>query len=124
MYIQGVKIRKARTKMKLSQSALASELNVSQKTIWDWENRNCNIKLEYFIKLIKILELNFSDADISDDESQTFINSIIQKDTFETFSYYRNIIHKQNEIIADMQKRIQLLENLLYKQVHGGGGGI
>jgi transcriptional regulator with XRE-family HTH domain len=54
MKIDSIKLRKFREKKHLSQIELAESIGVSQATIWEWEQRDCDIKLEYFVKLIEI----------------------------------------------------------------------
>ncbi|MCX6187049.1 MAG: helix-turn-helix domain-containing protein [Bacteroidetes bacterium] len=54
MKIDNIKLRKFREKIHLSQVEFAESIGVSQATIWEWERGDCDIKLEYFVKLIEV----------------------------------------------------------------------
>lgn len=57
----GKKIREYRTLRNLSQEALAEKLDVTSKTISQWETGKSFIKLETFYKLCTILEIKEKD---------------------------------------------------------------
>lgn len=54
MLLDSVKLRKFRETLKLSQSEFADSIEVSQTTICDWEKKDTDIKLEYFIKMTEV----------------------------------------------------------------------
>jgi transcriptional regulator with XRE-family HTH domain len=54
MKIDSIKLRKFRDKHRLSQQELAASLGLSQATIWEWEQGDKEIKLEYFAKMLEI----------------------------------------------------------------------
>lgn len=54
MKIDSLKLRKFREKKHLSQAEFAESIGLSQATIWDWEQRDSDVKLEYFAKLIEV----------------------------------------------------------------------
>ena len=54
MKIDSIQLRKFREKKHFSQTELAASIGVSQATIWEWEQRDCDIKLEHFVKLVEL----------------------------------------------------------------------
>ena len=70
MLIDSIKLRKLRENLKLSQAEFADCIDVSQSTICEWEKKDTNIKLEYFLKIHEVFgeeaaELNKSGTSIN-----------------------------------------------------------
>jgi len=73
MKLDNVKLRKFREKNHLSQAEFAESIGLSQATIWDWEQRDCDVKLEYFAKLIEVYGNDIND--LSKDGTVIHINN-------------------------------------------------
>ncbi|MEI6507577.1 MAG: helix-turn-helix transcriptional regulator [Bacteroidota bacterium] len=54
MKIDRTKLRKFRERNHLSQAEFAESIGLSQATIWEWEQKDSDVKLEYFTKLIDV----------------------------------------------------------------------
>lgn len=61
MKLDSIKLRKLREAKHLSQAEFAESIGLSQATIWDWEQRDCDIKLEHFTKLVEVYGLQAND---------------------------------------------------------------
>lgn len=111
MLLDNVKLRKLRTERRLSQADLADKIGVSQTTIWEWEQRDSNVKLELFLKLGE--ELQCDPNDLAKDGMSIQINtqhnntntisenSIIGVQVnIEAFEMMKQLIATQKELIT------------------------
>lgn len=122
MKINNTILRKAREKKGVSQQFLANELNLTQKTIWDWENKNCNVKLEYIIILSNLLNVEVDDLILYEKENLEFNLKLINNFKHSNINHYLNVIQTQLELIKKLESKVQHLENQLYKYMCVGGG--
>ncbi len=51
MVLDSTKIKKARGRAKLSQTDLGFLIDVSQTTIWEWEQKDHDVKLDYILAI-------------------------------------------------------------------------
>ena len=63
----GSKLKKARTKSKLTQEDVADKINTSRQTISNWENENSNPDIISVIELSKLYDISLDDL-LKDDE--------------------------------------------------------
>ncbi len=54
MRIDSVKLRKFRERHKLSQTEFAESIGLSQGTICEWEKKDVEIKMDYFLKIVQV----------------------------------------------------------------------
>lgn len=118
MILDSVKLRKFRETQKMSQAEFADSIDVSQTTICEWEKKDTDIKLEYFLKLHEvfgenILELNKSGTYININnkntnktESDTILGLDIKKDTFQLQKEHIETLKETNEF---MREELRLL---------------
>ncbi len=109
MKIDSVKLRKFRKKNHLSQVEFAESIGVSQSTIWEWEQQDCDIKLEYFVKLIEVYgdEINTLSKDgtiinINNQHSNKIGNNAVEGfnvtiDPYQLQKDYIDVLKQDNE---------------------------
>ncbi len=92
----------------MSQNELGMQIGLSQATIWFWEQRDTDIKLEYGILLCEILGIPL--VELSDDE---IINAVDEKKSKKSENLIENpleIYHLQNDLIFQLKKQVTSLE--------------
>jgi DNA-binding XRE family transcriptional regulator len=108
MKLNSIKLRQFREKARMSQNELGMQIGLSQATIWFWEQRDTDIKLEYGILLCEILGIPL--VELSDDE---IINAVDEKKSKKSENLIENpleIYHLQNDLIFQLKKQVTSLE--------------
>ncbi len=118
MLLDSVKLRKLREVLRVSQAEFADSIEVSQTAICEWEKKDTDIKLEYFLKMHEVfgedvLVLNKSGAQINinnQNNNKTENNAIVgfevKVDAFQLQKEHIETLKETNEF---MKEEVRLL---------------
>lgn len=118
MLLDSVKLRKLREVLRVSQAEFADSIEVSQTTICEWEKKDTDLKLEYFLKMHEVfgedvLVLNKSGAQINinnQNNNKTENNAIVgfevKVDAFQLQKEHIETLKETNEF---MKEEVRLL---------------
>lgn len=113
MIIDSTKLKKLREKRKFSQLELANHLDLSQATIWEWEKKDQNIKLEHLLKLAEVLETDISE--LTKDGTTININNQsnnkVSSNSMMGFEINIESYQLQKDLIDNLKKQVSYLEN-------------
>ena len=111
----GKKLKYLRLKKGLTQKDVALRLRVSQKTLSNIENNNCDIKLLLFIELGRIMEFDlcefltdptFYKKKASNREESVYVKNVILK---KEILHYKAILRNKNEINRLLKDKIKAI---------------
>lgn len=114
MLLDSIKLRKFRDVLKLSQSEFADCIDVSQATICEWEKKDTDVKLDYFVKMIEVfgpeaneLSKNASFININSQKSNKIgDNNIVKSDIYQLQKEHIDTLKETNEF---MKEEVRLL---------------
>lgn len=120
MIFDRTKIKKARERAKLSQTDLGFLIDVSQTTIWEWEQKDHDVKLDYILAISEKLDLDLQDLlkDGTTINIQHNHNNKVSNNSALGMNITIESYQLQQELIQVLKHNIELLreENAKLKQ--------
>lgn len=120
MILDSAKLKKARERAKLSQTDLGFLIDVSQTTIWEWEQKDHDVKLDYILAISEKLDLDLQDLlkDGTTINIQHNHNNKVSNNSALGMNITIESYQLQQELIQVLKHNIELLreENAKLKQ--------
>lgn len=120
MILDSAKLKKARERAKLSQTDLGFLIDVSQTTIWEWEQKDHDVKLVYILAISEKLDLDLQDLlkDGTTINIQHNRNNKVSNNSALGMNITIESYQLQQELIQVLKHNIELLreENAKLKQ--------
>lgn len=120
MILDSAKLKKARERAKLSQTDLGFLIDVSQTTIWEWEQKDHDVKLDYILAISEKLDLDLQDLlkDGTTINIQHNRNNKVSNNSALGMNITIESYQLQQELIQVLKHNIELLreENAKLKQ--------
>lgn len=115
MIINSITLKRTRIKQKLSQAELASSLELSQSTIWEWEKEDTNVKLEHVLKLCEVLKIDI--AEISKESIHVNLQNIKPSNEYIEKGFDVEYYAIQKQLINNLMKQVSYLEDTIQRLI-------
>lgn len=116
MILDSIKLRKLRDVKKYSQAELGRLIELAPQRIWEWEQKDCNVKIEHIIKLAEALEVDLNDLTKEATTLNILINNHPNKDNSQDVVGF-DINFPDSHIHAELLKTLKTQIDVQNKQI-------